>query len=402
VGRNRQRLSLPPNHRILAGPLNAGRLLCVCGATLSDVLGLSSAFRKIVTSLKAAGHGRKLQGLTATTVRLHGTINAVPLSTSIVLCTYNGARFLEAQWNSLFVQSRLPDEIVVRDDASSDTTLTVLEKLRARDEARGVGIRIMRNPQNLGYVANFEAVLRDASGDVVFLCDQDDIWHPDKLVTLVGEFERRPGLLLLCSDARRIDVAGEDLQRSLFDVLRVSRRELQRIHAGLGFAVLLRRSLATGATVALRRTLLADALPFPAGWVHDEWLAIVAAALGGFDCVERSLIDYRQHGGNQLGMSERDLAEKWRDLLRPQAARFGALVARNEVLRERLGVLDGRVHWAEFCQVDENLAHLRARLALKGAVWRRTGTVLREAACGRYRRHATGWRSMLRDLLRRE
>ncbi len=337
----------------------------------------------------------------ATTVTSHGTINIVPLSTSIVLCTCNGARFLEAQWSSLLAQSRLPNEIVARDDASSDATPALLEKLRVRAEARGVVVRITCNPRNLGYVANFETALLDASGDVVFLCDQDDIWHPDKLVTLVAEFERRPGMLLLCSDARRIDMAGEGMRRSLFDVLRVSRRELQRIHAGEGFAVLLRRSLATGATVALRRPLLVDALPFPPGWVHDEWLAIMAAALRGFDCIEDALIDYRQHDGNQLGMPERDLAEKWRDLLRPQAACIQSLVARKETLRERLHVLGTRVHRADLGHVEENLAYLHARLALRGGAWRRTGPVLREAACGRYRRYATGWRSMLRDLLRR-
>lgn len=324
----------------------------------------------------------------------------MPLSTSIVLCTYNGARFLEAQWDSLLAQSRLPDEIVVRDDGSSDGTWALLDALSARAAARGVRVRRARNPRNLGYVANFEAALRDASGDVLFLCDQDDVWHAEKLAASVAAFEQRSDLLLSCSDARRIGEGGEVLRRSLFDVLKVSRAELRRVHAGQGFRVLLRRSLATGATIALRQTLLEHALPFPAGWVHDEWLAIMAAALGGFDCVERTVVDYRQHAGNQLGMPERTFAARWRGLLMPAPESVEALAARDRVLRERLGLLNGYVDASDLARVDEKLRHLEARAALRGPLWRRAGGVLRETVSGRYARYAAGWRSALRDLLR--
>ena len=326
----------------------------------------------------------------------------MPLSASVVLCTYNGERFLGAQWKSLLAQSRLPDEIVVRDDASTDATPELLASLVGEAETRGVPVRCIRGERNRGYVANFEAALRCASGEISFLCDQDDVWHPDKLSTLIAHFERRPGLLLLCSDARRIDAAGGELPGSLFDVLRVTCGELRRIHAGDGFGVLLRRSLATGATIALRRELLADALPFPAGWVHDEWLAIIAASLGGLDCIEHPLIDYRQHGENQIGMPDRDLAAKWHDLVKPRAALISMLMARDHALDERLSALGNRVSAADRGRVSEKLRHLHARQAMQGRPWKRAGAVLRESASGRYRRYGSGWRSGLRDLLRRE
>ena len=326
----------------------------------------------------------------------------MPLSASCVLCTYNGVRFLEAQWDSLLAQSRLPDEIIVRDDGSDDGTWALLDALSARAEATGVRVRSTRNERNLGYVANFEAALSDASGDLLFLCDQDDAWHAEKLATLVTAFEQRPNLLLLCTDARRIGEAGAALPRSLFEVLKVSRAELRRIHAGQGFNVLLRRSLATGATIALRRTLLAEVMPFPSGWVHDEWLAIVAAAFGGFDCVEQSLIDYRQHGRNQLGMPERSFTVRWSELWVPPADPVKELVGRYQALRERLVARGRRIPASELESVDAKLGHLRARAALGGGPWRRVVTVLNEAMSGHYRRHAAGWRSALRDLLRRD
>lgn len=323
------------------------------------------------------------------------------LTTSIALCTFNGARFLEAQWESLLAQSRRPDEIVVRDDGSTDGTPELLERLRGRTESMGVRVNIAYNARNLGYVQNFSGALQAASGDIVFLCDQDDVWRPEKLARQVAAFEQVPALLLLCTDARRVGPDGADLGRSLFDVLAVTRAELRCIHGGRGFAVLARRSMATGATVAMRRSLLAAALPVPRGWVHDEWLAATAAALDGFDCLEEALIDYRQHPDNQIGMPERGWRDKWRDLLRARAGLLDALIARSESLDAWLDARRGpqTQHWHD--ELAQELLHWRWRRRLTGAPWRRAAPIVRELLSGRYNRYGTGWRSALRDLLRR-
>jgi glycosyltransferase involved in cell wall biosynthesis len=326
----------------------------------------------------------------------------MPLSTSVVLCTFNGARFLAAQWNSLLAQTRPPDEIVVRDDASTDATPALLESLRQRAEAHAIRVQLSINPGNLGYVANFEAALRAATGDVVCLCDQDDVWHPDKLATQVALFERRPELLLTCSDARRVDAAGADLGRSLFEVLRITRAELRAIHRGDGFDVLLRRSLATGATIAMRCELLTAALPFPDGWVHDEWLAVVAAALGGFDCIEAPLIDYRQHAGNEIGMPARGLAARWRDLVCSRAGLFEVLISRDDALARRLFALGAWVPDRCQAQLADKRRYLQIRRGLRGSAWARLPVILRTAIRGQYQRYGSGWHMALRDLLRRE
>lgn len=325
----------------------------------------------------------------------------MPLSTSIALCTYNGALFLEAQWDSLLAQSQQPDEIVVRDDGSSDGTLALLDRLRARAEARGIQVSVARNPKNLGYSANFAAALQAAAGEVLFLCDQDDVWHPEKLAILCAEFERRRKLLLVCGDARRVDAVGHDLGKTLFQVLRITRAELRSIHHGHGFDVLLRRSMATGATVALRRELLTAALPFPGGWIHDEWLAIIAAALDGFDCIEQPLTDYRQHAGNQIGMPERGWTARWRDLMQPRAELLAMLIERDDAVARRLFALGAWVPDQRQAQLADMRRYLVARRAMHGAPWSRWRLILRIAASGGYRRYGTGWRSMLRDLVRR-
>lgn len=324
----------------------------------------------------------------------------MPLSSSIVLCTFNGVRYLPTLWESLLAQSRQPDEIVVRDDASTDGTPALLETLREAAEKRGIRVRVLLNEKNVGYVSNFEAALRNASGDVLFLCDQDDVWHSDKVAGQLEEFQKRSELLFLCSDARRVDASGADLGRSLFATLRVTRAELKKIHRGYGFEVLLRRNLATGATAALRNSLLQISLPFPACWIHDEWLAIMAAAFDGFDCLDQALVDYRQHDANQLGMPERSLGEKWDGLRNTGVSMIDNLLERGEVLLKRLR--ETRSVKAEYLSLAaEKLGHLNIRRSLRGMPWRRLRGTLSETLNGRYRRYSSGWHSLLRDLIRR-
>lgn len=326
-------------------------------------------------------------------------MRGMALTSSVVVCTFNGVRYLPSLWESVLAQSQLPDEIVVRDDASTDGTRAMLGELRDRATARGIRVRLLFGETNIGYVANFEAALKVASGDVLFLCDQDDAWHTGKLATQMHEFDCRPELRFLCSDARRVDAAGTSLPRSLFDVLKVGSSEFRRIHASRGFEVLLRRSLATGATVALRRSLAIEAMPFAPGWVHDEWLAIMAAARDGFDCLEEALIDYRQHDANQIGMPDRNLRQKWNDLVGPRAAKIDTLVRRSEVLLQRLGDMPGvKPYYVEMAL--QKLEHLRVRQMFRGPPWRRARGVVRESLGGRYRLYSSGWRSALRDLLR--
>lgn len=323
-------------------------------------------------------------------------------TSAVVLCTYNGERYLRQQLESLLAQSRLPEQIVARDDASTDRTWEILQAFG--EQARRLGIRsdIRRNPENLGYVRNFETALQLADTDLIFVCDQDDVWYGEKLAVLTERFAADPGLLLLHSDAVLVDSDLNDLYCSLFEALELGPGELKRIHDGEGFAVLLRRSIVTGATAAFRRELLAAAVPFGEGWIHDEWLAIIAAGVGRIDAVERRLIFYRQHSANQLGMRRRTLDVKVRQmalsraqLLRNDAVRMGSLL-------ERLRRLPAAVERRLLPRVQDKLDHTLIRLHVTDVPRiRRIPAILGETVSGRYRRYGAGYRSILRDLLRK-
>lgn len=320
-----------------------------------------------------------------------------------MLCTYNGERWLPELWRSLLAQTRVPDEIVARDDASTDRTFALLDGLRGEADARGIRVTLARNERNLGFVGNFESALTGATGEVVFLCDQDDVWHPHKIALMLEQFERRPDLLLLHSDARLVDEAGHDMHCGLFEALEATRRECGLIHSGRAFDALLRRNLATGATLAFRRSLLKDVVPFPRQWVHDEWLAIIAAATGEVDCLEQPLIDYRQHGGNQIGARRRSFADKLARIGQARTPFLQGLEVRMDILLRHFETrLASRIPPARVGAVRHKREHLRARLALPPSRLRRPLPILREIATGRYSSFSTGARAILLDLVNNE
>lgn len=321
-------------------------------------------------------------------------------TSSVTVCTYNGAAHIAEQLDSLLAQSCLPEQIIIADDASTDGTATLVENFVRRAQALGIAVEYFRHPVNVGFVANFSHALRRASGEVVFLCDQDDVWHLDKLATMLAAFEKRPELTLLHADARLVGDNLVDLGASLFQALQLTRGELDLIHAGRAFDVLIRRSAATGATLALRRELIEVALPVPEGWIHDEWLAMIASIVGVVDVLERPVIDYRQHGGNQIGARPRTLADRWNDLVRPRGAMFMKEVARMQALERWLAQHEGAAE--AYSMVTRRITHFQARLAMD--IRRHIGrlpAIARQWREGNYALFSNGGRSALRDFMRR-
>ena len=256
----------------------------------------------------------------------------------VALCTYNGERYLQAQLDSLLAQTVAVEEVVIGDDGSSDGTLAILERFASRAAALGIHVEVIRHPRNLGYVLNFSEVLRRCRAEILFLCDQDDVWYPDRVASFLQRFDADPGLLLLHSDARLVDGAGMPLGATLLDVLGVHPAELELERSGRVFDAILLRNFITGATCALRRGLLVPGLPIGPRWSHDEWLAVIASLRGGLGLLPQPTIDYRQHGNNQIGARRRSLLQRLGglDLFDAQARhRTG------ERLQALLGLLEG-------------------------------------------------------------
>jgi glycosyltransferase involved in cell wall biosynthesis len=318
---------------------------------------------------------------------------------SVVLCTHDGAAYVAEQVRSILREN--PYELVLGDDASRDDTVAIVERLVAEHRAAGGGTRLVvrRHDPALGVTGNFADGLAYAHGELIALSDQDDIWMPGKLAAIAAAFDADPGLLLVHTDARLVDAAGEPTGPTLLQALEATAGERAGLEHGDAFATLLRRNLVTGATVVLRRRLVDAAVPFPGSWVHDEWLAVIAAASGSLRLLPEPLIDYRQHGANQIGARRPTMADRWAKLREPREPRASRLVARTTDLVVALERLGDAVPPGRLAAARARLAHEERRRALPRIPAARLPRILRSAARGDYARYSRGSIDVLRDLV---
>ncbi|HXH84393.1 MAG TPA: glycosyltransferase family 2 protein [Candidatus Tectomicrobia bacterium] len=318
------------------------------------------------------------------------------IALSVALCTCDGERFLPAQLDSIAAQTRLPDELVVHDDRSTDASVAIVRDFAARAP---FPVRVTVNATRFGSTANFEAALADARGDIIALCDQDDVWRPDKLARIESAFETSPDALCVFSDAQIVGEHLEPLGYRLWDSVGFDGPPQQRMAAGGGVDVLLRQNVVTGATLALRSDLRDLALPIPPGWVHDGWVGLLAAAVGVCLPLPEPLVRYRQHGRQQIGAPRPTLRRQIATARRMDAAFLAALADAYEAAAERLRrSTTYRCPQHVLRKIDEKVAHCRARARIRARRWRHVRCLLRELRTRRYRRYSLGWKSAASDL----
>lgn len=224
---------------------------------------------------------------------------------SVALCSYNGSKFIADQLNSILNQTQKPDEIVICDDKSSDDTVQIAKDIL---EKSNLEYKVEVNESNLGVIKNFEKAIVMCSGDIIFTSDQDDVWVDSKVKQMVELLSSDRNLLLAFSDAYLTDHQMNVNSYKLWEAVnpKVCKLDSKEDYLDL----IIKGNFVTGATMAFRRNLLSYALPFNDLWIHDYWLAINAALLGGIVGTDRALIYYRQHDKNVIGMKRLSLQER--------------------------------------------------------------------------------------------
>jgi len=322
---------------------------------------------------------------------------------TVVLCTYNGASFLPAQLDSLLIQSRPPDTLVVGDDGSTDATLDIL--VRFADQAPFPVEILQGGNRPRGPAANFAHALEYASGDWFALCDQDDVWHPTKLEQLESALIASSDTLLAFSDASLVRADLSSLGSSMWQLVDLDARALEELAKDNALLLLLKRHRVMGASMAFTAQVRTLALPIPPGWPHDAWIAIVAATNGRLAALPRPLLDYRQHGNNAVGglrpaffnLVRQGLRSDRRAYLSIEITRHLHLLARLESLLP--DAADPHRLEMAIVLLKDKLAHLERRAALPDCLPARWPHVLKDWARGDYRRWTTDWRSLAIDLL---
>ena len=315
---------------------------------------------------------------------------------SVVVCTYNGEKYVRDQLQSILDQTRPPDEIIISDDGSTDSTLEIVEEFASSNGVAQTPVwRVETRTTPLGVSENFASALKKVRGEFIALADQDDVWEPDRLKKALAHFH--DGVLLAHSDATLIDASGRPTG-TLMSALRLTSGERRNLLRGRALDALLRRNVVTGATTMIRSSLLDQALPIPEGWVHDEWLALVAAVQGGVVFHQDPLIGYRQHGNNEIGASKTDYREATRRLREKRSEFFARKLRRNHGIA---ALLDNKPAWLDSVAHSSLTAKVEFdqwRSTLPSSRVRRLVPVLRRWFVGGYGRYARGYVDVIRDI----
>jgi glycosyltransferase involved in cell wall biosynthesis len=198
------------------------------------------------------------------------------------MAAYNGEMYIREQIESILKQLKANDELIISDDNSSDKTSDIIREI---NDPR---IKFIINNGEKGYTKNFENALKESSGDIIFLSDQDDVWVDNKVEIMLKHLENAD---MVVSNAKIVD--------SQLQVINDSHFLLHNVKKGFWNNFLKTRYI--GACMAFKRDVLVKALPFPRHQkycAHDYWLTIVSEAYYKVSLENSPLLLYRRHGKN--------------------------------------------------------------------------------------------------------
>lgn len=234
---------------------------------------------------------------------------------SIAMTTYNGERYIEQQLYSILKQTRAADEVVIFDDRSSDKTQNIVKEFIEKNNLNNWSFNI--NEKNIGFVNNFYNAIEKTSGDIIFLCDQDDVWHTDKMEKMLHCFIKNQDIKILNTGFRKIDQNGDIIPSK--PILNRSNNNLikQRIEEGclmkFGLDYIIWKNISPGCTTAFSKDCkdffmrnLTNLCP------HDWELNIFGAVMDGLYFYNKPLIDYRIHSCNTIGLADINIKERLR------------------------------------------------------------------------------------------
>ena len=205
---------------------------------------------------------------------------------SIVMATYNGSLHLREQLDSIYSQTRIPDEVVVVDDNSTDGTLKILDEYHHK-----YGLLYLKNKVNLGVSRNFEKAICNCCGDYIAICDQDDVWMPQKIEKLLAKLSEIEGDKPACVSSKSIAVDKElnPLGNSFYTY-----KDTYSLKDNIFGS-----KISQGCSMMFNRKLVDIMAPFPqTKFVYDAYIGLLAACTGYKYNIGEPLMYYRHHQNN--------------------------------------------------------------------------------------------------------
>lgn len=214
----------------------------------------------------------------------------------VLLTTYNGEKYIKEQIDSILNQTYKNINLIISDDSSKDGTRKILEQYEQKEKR----IKVYYQPKNIGYIKNFEFLLKKVESDIYMLSDQDDVWLPEKIEKTYEVLKREQADLVFGD----LEVVNQDLEQiypSFGDFMKLNRKIKKYIHS---YQLNYLYNCVTGCTVMAKKEGIEKVLPIPTNskyLIHDHWLGLITGLEGKLAYVPEKYIKYRQHGNNQVG-----------------------------------------------------------------------------------------------------
>lgn len=215
---------------------------------------------------------------------------------SIAIAAYNGEKYIAQQLKSLLEQTLPPDEIVICDDSANDLTARTVQEF----QCCGI-IKYVKNPVPLGVAGNFEKAISLCKGQYIFLCDQDDVWLPEKVELMVDVLKNDPAVDGVFCNSYLTNSELVALNKTLWGLRKFTPTMQKTLIAGDALKVFCRRVTLSGHNVAFKRRALEYLLPFPelTPFYPDTYAALAIALNSQWNSINKCLTLYRIHNSNR-------------------------------------------------------------------------------------------------------
>ncbi len=322
---------------------------------------------------------------------------------SVALCTYNGAKFLREQIESIKAQTYPIDELVVCDDGSTDGTIEMVRELTEKVRFK---MRIEVNESNLGSTKNFEKALRLCQNELILLCDQDDRWRRDKVEQIVMYLDQNPKKEAVFSNANIINDFSEETGQTLWESIGFDENQQARWSGGEAYKILFQGFVVTGATLAIRKSTVMRLMPFPnvhKNLIHDGWIALALGLENKIGFIADNLVAYRIHQSQQVGIGQKQRFVTLKDrFLRDRKEKIGPILEKKHYFEALHTLFLGSnfISTAQLDYLDNIKKHFQARTNLPQSRLKRWPMIVKEWRLGRYKYSSPlWWRPLLGDAL---
>jgi glycosyltransferase involved in cell wall biosynthesis len=223
------------------------------------------------------------------------------ITTSIALATYNGGEYLNEQLKSILNQTIQPDEIIISDDNSTDNTILIIQKFIS---IAPFNVVLLKNDGNGGFNNNFEKALINTTGDLVFICDQDDVWFENKIEQIIDYFRIHENKELVIHDLEFCDSNLNTINQTKIERFKIKNASLENYHTGMATAV--------------RRRFLKTCFPISSATNYDTWIHLCSSLLNVRGVYDKVLSYYRRHGENATKLNPINASYKtnWLNLIK--------------------------------------------------------------------------------------